>query len=261
MKLRQFGQKVICRVKQVVEEKRYREIASRYDINGYQRIYLLHIRKTGGTSLNNIFLSLSGEDPVSLYSRLANTPDHRLLSNGKVFVGWNVRHINRGNYFYGFSHTPLHKLNLTEGTFTVTCFRDPSKRVISHYNMLTGFRVNNIDHPCMVTEGKWLGNTFDDFLQRIPQEHLLNQLYMFSAQYNVDEAVANVEELSHYFFTERFGEGIDELSKKTGLSLEPIHTREANYSAQISETSLANLKEMLGKEYIFLDRIQELQTA
>ena len=52
--------------------------------------------------------------------------------------------------------------------------------------MLKDFQANNIDHPCMITEGKWLGECFDDFLKRIPQEHLLNQLYMFSSQNEQD---------------------------------------------------------------------------
>ncbi|HET6464231.1 MAG TPA: hypothetical protein VFH55_01310, partial [Nitrospiria bacterium] len=191
----------------------------------------------------------------------ANVPDHRLLCNGKVYVGWNVPYINRGNYFYGFSHTPLHKLNHPKGTFTISCFRDPVKRVVSHYNMLMDFLVNKIDHSCMATEGKWLGESFDDFLRRIPQEHLLNQLYMFSENYEINEAVARAEQLSHYFFTDNFSEGIVELNRKTGLSLEPIHIRKERYSARISEDNISKLRGMLEKEYRFLDCIRKSQCA
>ena len=49
-----------------LEEKKYRKIASRYNISGYKRIYLIHIRKTGGTSLNHMFLSM-GDLTLSLF--------------------------------------------------------------------------------------------------------------------------------------------------------------------------------------------------
>jgi len=123
--------------------------------------------------------------------------------------------------------------------------------------MLIDFRVNKVDHPCMATEGEWLGDGFDDFLKAIPKEHLLNQLYMFSGQYSVNEAVSNVQRLSHYYFTDAFSEGICELNRKTGLNLDPIHIRKAGYHAQVSESSLAELREMLDEEYRFLDRIRE----
>jgi hypothetical protein len=266
MKPNQFVQKAFNRVvadtKSIIEEGKYQKIASNnYDLQGYKRVYLVHIRKTGGTSLNNMFLSLSKEEPTHLYSKLANTPSHRLISNGLIYVGWNVRLINKGNYFYAFSHTPLHQLNLPDSTFTVSCFRDPVKRVLSHYNMLMDYRVNKIDNPCMATEGKWLGEHFDDFLQRIPKEHLLNQLYMFSNSYKIKEAVSNVQSLSHYFFSETFDAGIDDLNKKTGLNLESVHIRKAGYKAEISENSLAKLRELLDEEYKFLSVIQGLQAA
>ena len=35
--------------------------------NGYKRIYHCHIRKTGGTSLNSMFLSVDGGDPSEMY--------------------------------------------------------------------------------------------------------------------------------------------------------------------------------------------------
>ena len=264
MKPRQLAQKAIRKVvtaaKATIAERGFRKLAGSYDLQGYRRVYLIHIRKTGGTSLNNMFLSLSGEDPKLLYSRLAEAPGHQLQSNGLIYVGWNVRLINKGNYFYAFSHTPLHQLDLPQGTFTVSCFRDPVKRVLSHYNMLMDFRVNNINHPCMATEGKWLGEDLDDFLQRIPKQHLLNQLYMFSSDFDVNEAVSKVRQLSHYFFSEEFDTGVDDLNRKTGLALKSIHIRKANYQSQVSEQALLKLKEMLEDEYRFLAIIKEKGT-
>lgn len=260
MKSKQFANKVFRKIaasaKSIMEEGKYQKIAENYDLRGYKRVYLVHIRKTGGTSLNNMFLSLSGEGSNFLYTQLSRTLGHRLISNGLIYVGWNVKHINKGNYFYAFSHTPLHKLNLPKGTFTVSCFRDPVKRIVSHYNMLMDFRVNNIDHQCMATEGKWLGKGFGDFLKNIPKEHLLNQLYMFSSGYNISEAVSNVKSLSHYFFSDTFNMGINDLNRKTGLNLEPLHIRKANYQEQISENYLTKLREILDEEYRFLNSIK-----
>ena len=257
MKAGQFVCRVVNKVKVKLADIRFYKIASGYNLCGHKRLYLIHIRKTGGTSLNNMFLSLSGGDPASLYNQLAAAPGYRLLSGGMIYVGWDVDRINKGNYFYGFSHAPLHKLDLPEGTFTITCFRDPVKRVVSHYRMLLEYRENNIDHPCMEIEGKWLGECFDDFLQRIPKQHLLNQFYMFSDCFDVDQAVEQVEKLSHYFFTDDFNNGIESLNRKTGLDLLPIHARKTTISAQITDESLARLGEMMAEEYRFLERIRK----
>jgi hypothetical protein len=255
------GRHELVRARSRLVEPSYQKIASEYDFRGYKRIYLVHIRKTGGTSLNHMFLSLMGDEASSIYGSLvANAPTHRVLRRGRIYVGWNVDCINRGNYFYAFSHTPLHELNLPPETFTVTCFRDPVKRVISHYNMLMDCQVNNIDHPCMATEGKWLGEKFDDFLERVPRDQLLNQLYMFSRDFDVDWSVEQVRNLSHYFFSDNFAYGIESLNQKTGLSLEPIHIRKTNFADQISEENIARLREMLSDEYAFLDRVRELDS-
>ena len=253
--MNKIGKKIFGLIRGNFEEPKYRKMTSDYDIQGCKRIYLVHIRKTGGTSLNHMFLSLGNKKPESLFKELIKIPEHRLLSDDKVFVGWNVRLINRGNYFYAFSHTPFHKLCLPDKTFIVTCFRDPVKRLVSHYNMLMGYALNNIKDPCMKIEGKWLGNSFDDFLDRIPPEHLLNQLYMFSGTYNVDEAIENVKSLSHFMFSENFDEGIEQLITKTGLDLKPLHSNKAIYFPEIPEISIRRLKGMLKKEYLFLEKI------
>jgi hypothetical protein len=206
-----------------------------------------------------MFLSLSGEDPDALYSLLVKTPSHRLISDEKIYAGWNTKIINKGSYFYAFSHTPVHELTLPSKTFTISCFRDPVKRVVSYYNMLMEFRRDGIDHPCMKNEGKHLDKGFDNFLDFLSKEHLLNQLYTFSSDYNINEAVDNVSQLSHYFFTDQFDEGIDVLNLKTGLSLKQVWIRKSNFSSPISDHSLEKLRGMLDKEYRFLDRIRSLK--
>jgi len=261
MRTQEFCQSVINIIRCQLEENRYRKIVAHYNISGYKRIYLIHIRKTGGTSLNHMFLSLGDSDAQSFYEDLARARGHRLMRNGKIFVGWNFRLINNGNYFYAFSHTPIHKLKLPEGTFTITCFRDPVQRIISHYQMLMNYSINHIPHPCMATEGKWLGGSFDDFMDRIPQEHLMNQLYMFSESFNIDEALQRVNSVSHYFFSEAFSKGVQVLTKKIGLELTPVHMRKSQPFGEISENNLIRLKQKLVAEYLFLEKIKSLDST
>jgi len=44
------------------EESTYRTVVSQYHFRGYDRVYFSHVRKTGGTSINNQFLTLSDQD-------------------------------------------------------------------------------------------------------------------------------------------------------------------------------------------------------
>ena len=125
----------------------------------HKRVYHYHIPKTGGTSLNYIFLALAGEQSSITYKRLLDSPSQRVIVDDKVYVGWNRWLIRRGNYFYAWSHRPKHKLTLPEHTFTVTCLRDPESRVLSHYSELLSYRQHNVHHPYMRQAGHWLGNS------------------------------------------------------------------------------------------------------
>ena len=241
-------------------ESKYKKISSSYAVGNCKRIYFAHIRKTGGTSLINMFLSLDEGNCESLYAELVSRVDHRIINDGKIFVGWNKRLIERGNYFYAFSHIPLHKLKLPTDTFIISCFRDPIRRVMSYYDMLVDMRKKNDKHPCMKTEGKYIGETFDDFLERVPQEHLANQLYMFSQKYDVCEALDRANKLSYYFFTDDFDNGISELNMLTSLRLKPLHMRKKSSEStdiqKISEKSMRTLKSRLAKEYEFMDTLK-----
>lgn len=223
-----------------------------YELNGYKRVYNFHIRKTGGTSLNNSFLEISGGNSGELYNNLAISLAYRIEKNSKVFVGWNKSLIEGGNYFFAFSHIPYHKIKLPPETFTITCFRDPLVRVISHYKMLLYYKQNKINHPCMNLESRWLGKSFSDFILRIPSEHLLGQLYMFSEIFDISEALNRLKKINCIMFTENFSAGIETINNLTGLKLESRHQRKSELNLALPEGDLSLLREKLEKEYELL---------
>ena len=222
--------------------------------SAFERIYFVHIRKTAGSSLNHMFLSLGGEDSMPIYRALSRS--YAVQRNGRIFVGWHKPFIEQGNYYYAFSHEPFHALQLPEETFVFTCFRDPVSRVLSLYNMLYRLKTEGIDHPCMAEQGPWLGNSFEDFLELTPRTHLLNQLYTFSASLDVNEALTRMKSLSFYFRMESFNEGVQGLNSMLGINLQPTHKKKAPYKAEIANESLQRLRNLLEPEYRFLSSLQ-----
>ena len=220
-------------------------------------IYHVHIRKTAGTTVNFAFLSnANAANTEVFYESIAQDANHRRIKNNKVFVGWNSKLINEGYFSYAFSHIPLHQLNLPANTFTFTCLRDPVKRVVSHYNMLKHYQVNNIDHACMKTEGNWLGNSFEDFILNLPQKHLLNQLYMFSEQFDVLEAKERLLSLNKIIYTENIAEGLNELEAMTGWQLPVSNQKKYEHKEDIKAEQLSKLKDMLALEYELMETIK-----
>lgn len=227
---------------------------------GFQRIYLYHIRKTGGTSLNQMFLALSGVDGEGAYDRLARARHLRLGVEAKVYVGWNKRLIERGRYFYAFSHLPAHKLTLPERTFTITCLRDPVARALSLYRMLVEYRDKDIPHPMMARQGQWLGNTLGDFMERVPRAHLQRQLFMFSETFSPTEAFDRIMACSHVFFVEDFAAGVESLSARLGLRLQPVHAKRSAQPVSVNPAELDQLRQRLEPEYALCALVrQELQ--
>ncbi len=221
----------------------------------YPRYYLVHLRKSGGSSLNHMFLSLADPEHEAFRKALADKPDHRLERNGKAFVGWNEEWINSSHYFYAFSHSPLYRLNMLDDTFVMTVFRDPVRRVVSYFNYLTGMIRNGIDHPCLVEEGPYVKGGFEAFIEIIPPQHLMSQLYMFSPNYDVSDALIRIRRLNHFFFTEKFSEGVEVLKRKTGLQLPTLRENVSKHKALISPSLLKRLREKLEPEYRLLNSV------
>ena len=209
------------------EELLCRQIGKKQLINKkYKRIYHYHIRKCGGTSINQSFFSQIG-NRRQIYKQLNAKINHRIVINNKIIVGWNKNLINQGNYFYAFSHLPMHELDIKSDTFTFTCLRDPVRRIISHYKMLKYWIDNDIKHPSLKKESRYAQKGITEFIQDLPKQYLLNQLYMFSKTYNINEAVENIRNLSHFFFLEDFDKGLEILSKKIGIPIQSLHIRKA----------------------------------
>lgn len=247
------------RLWRVATDRKFKQLSREYQIGRqYKRIYFIHIRKTGGTSLNRMFLSLGMEDSKVLYDKLRSNPLHRIAINGKVFVGWNVDLINRGHYFYAFSHTPLHQLEIPEHTFTITCFRDPVRRVLSHYKMLYNYQKEGRNRSLLRKEGQWLGKSFREFVDNLPKQHLLNQLYMFTPRFDPEQGAAKLREVSFCMQLENFNDGVDRLNQKTDLGLLPLHIRKTSAKYEISDSDIDYLREILEPEYTFLQYVHDL---
>jgi hypothetical protein len=190
--------------------------------------------------------------------KLAKARNQRLVSGNIVYVAFNKKLIKQGHYHYAYSHHSKHSLTLPDETFTITCLRDPAKRLISHYKMILEYPLKNPNSKKRSTEGMWLGASFGDFLGNISKLHLLRQLSMFSKSFDVDEAYDNIMNLSYYFFLEDYSSGVAELSKRLDIDLQPLHQNKTSTRTRvdIGDHEMDQLRSMLEPEYLLINRLR-----
>lgn len=216
---------------------------------GYKRIYHYHIRKTAGTSLNHMFFALDSEKNDQVYKKLIHSNQHRHIGPHHVFVGWNKKLIEEGDYFYGFSHIPIHRVRIPDNSFTITILRDPIQRLVSHYKMLLEESQKKRPSAWFKAEQRFLGKGIEDFSKKLPRQHLLNQLHMFSDRFDISEAADAINKCDSWFFTDNFENGIKKVNLKLQLELTPIHIRSSKTKLQLSEDQLSLLHNLLQPEY------------
>ena len=231
-------------------------LASRYALSGgFQRIYLYHIRKTAGTSLNHMFFALDSDGSEKTYKNLILSNQHRYIGRNHIFVGWNRKLIEEGHYFYGFSHIPIHDIKLPKNTFTITILRDPIQRLVSHFKMLIEESKKLTPLPWYKFERKFLSDTIEEFATKLPRHHLLNQLYMFSSRLELNEAADNINKCNLWFSTNNFNEGVTQINANLNLHLEPVHIRSSQIKIELSQTQYSFLYDILQPEYKLITKL------
>lgn len=221
-------------------------------ICGYDRIYHYHVRKTAGTSLNLAFKSAFSSD------FLGSTQEEELFKrkwaiiDGKLYVTHNEYLLERGQYFFGDGHAALHEINIPWNTFKITILRDPIKRVISHYRMLLHWKKNGITHPARASEEHYISDNFSDYLDLMPRKHLLRQIYMFSKNFDIDEATYNIGRLNFIMLTENYADHLKRLSSILGLELRNLSAKAGYGNVILSEGDHVRLAEILEPEYAFI---------
>ena len=249
MKLIGLTRGVVQKGKRYLSSRSY----SRFDGNlggGYDRIYHIHNRKTAGTSVNTAFLTAM-TDVEDVYRNLVQSNDKVFVADGMPFVGWNRWLINRGAFCYAFSHIPYHQLSLPENTFSFTVLRDPVDRVLSHYNMLHSMSHDNPHHESYKAERNLLGNSLSDFVDRLPREHLENQLFMFDTDFDVDAALSRLAEVSLVCFVDDLNHLVKSVKETFGWELNLGHVRRSAKRPRPTEAELHRLQAGTHNEAMF----------
>jgi hypothetical protein len=147
-------------------------------------------------------------------------------------------------------------LSLPGETFIFAAFRDPIQRVVSHYRMLVQYIAAGIDKPFMALERDWVGDSFDDFLDRLQHERLLNQLWMLTPDFEVSSAMDTVRDLDHVLVLDRLPEGVAILGSRLGLELPVRHDRPSSVPFALSKSNQERLARLVQPEQHLLDQVR-----
>jgi Sulfotransferase family len=224
----------------------------------YNRVYHLHLRKSGGTSINSAFWNLGGLN----LKKVGRAPI--LVSKSWVFVRNHLSLIEEGNYHFGNSHMPLWKLKLPPHTFTFCMLRDPYSRLVSLYKYY--YWIAHSDPKEVIKNEPYyyslkeklpnLGSSFSEFLDHLPAHHLQHQLYMFSETMDKTEALDSVRQLNRVYFQSSFSAAIEDLSSTLGVPLDVKRERSFKQSELvITEEEKQKAMTLLKEEYEFFNQM------
>ena len=234
----------------------YRRLARSYEFpDGSRRVYAHHLRKTAGSSLFHSFLALGGEDPVTVWRRIAADPRQRTVSGPYGFAFGHREVLAEGAWYFARSHRPWPELALPPRTFTVTVLRDPVARVHSFYDYLVSGDAPGTPFPVADWQRRWAAAGFDAFLDRVPDAHLVTQLHTFSPRQDPGEAADRIASCSFVFFTEAYADGLAELGRRLDVPLAVHRARTGGPRSTLSDRQVDRLRERLAPEYEMLARL------
>ena len=245
--LRKAGHQAIFHMGQAIGALSAPAVRAAWSSGNYRRIYLYHVRKTGGTSIAFAFMTVSDSNPHLIERRLARFAFAQ--RNGYRYVV-GPRLIRQGDYLFGGNHSPFYSVRPPEmGTFRFTVLRDPISRVVSLYRYLADPSADSsFTLKAPVKERQWVNDGFDQFLDRVPLLHLSNQLYMFSESGSVNEAVERLSTLDMVLRTERLAQDLHRLESALNLSLSLSRQRTSISPFTPTDAQRDRLRELLAPE-------------
>ncbi len=229
----------------------------------YERVYHLHLMKTGGTSINHIFLeTLQQSIERGLYDKICTLK--KVSVDNISFVSWDKNLIKEGEYHYGWSHFPLWQLSIPSNTLIITAFRDPVERLFSRYKHLCKDFYNknknaeNEYNSYLLTENHEPSSFryyVNQLMENKEKNFLYHQLYMFSESLDIEEAIERIIENKIFIMsTETLEADIKRLSNRIGIDLPYNHIR--HIEGEITEEDREYVSEIIKNEYEFIEKIK-----
>jgi hypothetical protein len=121
--------------------------------------------------------------------------------------------------------------------------------------MVLDYERRGVKRYWMPLEREWLGTSFGDFCGRLPRERLHAQLFMFSQDFSVSEAVDVVNNCNCVFRTEDYPSGILRLSNALGLPLTMRHSHKIIRNVDIQDSEIDYLRDLMTPEYELLRQL------
>lgn len=231
---------------------------AKYLPQGFDRVYHYHVRKSGGTSVNDAFwkkcnhsIDTVGREPL-------------LLGNKKSMVRLNKELIEKGNYFYGSAHFPYWQLSLKPKTYSFTVLRDPYKRILSLYKYYKWIEINSAEHGLkfdpsfehLKSQKHLFQANLVDFIEVLSPKYLYGNIYMFSENLNVDEALDNLKNVNRILFQHKLSQDFTKVSKDLdlGMKIEKKLRKFNNENFDVSDHDIEYAKKTLEKDYDFYNK-------
>ena len=113
----------------------------------------------------------------------------------------------------------------------------------------------------MKKEAIYLGvnKSFSEFFRNLPKKDLMAQLFHFSNSYSQDEAIENLENIEFFSYVDKLNDSGYKKSEETipsiHLPLGKVRNASKN-NYKISSNDLDDLRELLEKEYKFLNSLK-----
>jgi hypothetical protein len=178
-----------------------------------EKVYLYHIKKTGGRSLKlsffNYYFEPYGIDPVEIYALQSSGIPGKHIGIDDMVIG-----VSDEQFLFESNHRFMDDVCIPNYYFKITILRDPIKRLLSYYRMIDRWNRVSPDAEWLQKEKSYIENGWEGFLNSIPKEILLEQIRMFSKNFDIKESFNNIISLNHVMINENYKEDLTLLSKK-----------------------------------------------